>query len=102
MNGREAGYGPQVGKSREGYPVYLYTDPQSRLTTYVVVLPDGRAFYSDIRGRIVSKPVEANNQIALALVGGILGAVLGGPEGAILGALLGAAAGELLSKKRVG
>ncbi len=101
MNGGHVGYGPQVGHSPQGFPLYLYTDPNSKLTTYVVVLPDGRAFYSDRNGRIVSKPTEANPQVALALVGGIIGlAVGGGPLGAILGGIIGAAVGNEASKKR--
>jgi hypothetical protein len=50
------GYGPQLANSHEGYPVYLYTDPHSQMTTYAVVLPDGRAFYSDAHRRIVATP----------------------------------------------
>jgi hypothetical protein len=93
------GYGPQIGTSREGYPVYLYTDTRTNLTNYVVVLPDGRAFYSDARGNIVAKPVEANKQVALALVGGLVGLAVASGPGAILGALLGAAAGNILNKR---
>ena len=101
MTSVQVGYGPQVGHSPEGFPVYLYTDPSSKLTTYVVVLPDGRAFYSDRNGRIVSKPTEVNPQVALALVGGIIGfAVGGGPLGAIVGGIIGAAVGNVASKKR--
>jgi hypothetical protein len=95
----QIGYGPLVGHSPEGYPVYLYTDPQTRLTCRVVVLPDGRAFYSDMNGRIVAKPVEANTQVGLALVGSIFGLILGGAGGAIIGALAGAVMGNQLSKK---
>jgi hypothetical protein len=98
MNG---GYGPQVTQSPEGYPVYLYTNPHSKLTSYVVALPDGRAFYCDQQGRIVSTPTDANPEVALALVGGIIGLLIGaGPGGAILGGLIGAALGKQASKKR--
>jgi hypothetical protein len=93
------GYGPQVGTSREGYPVYLYTDTRTNLTNYVVVLPDGRAFYSDAHGNIVATPVEANKQVGLAVIGGLIGLAVGSGPGAILGALLGAAAGNILNKR---
>jgi uncharacterized membrane protein len=93
------GYGPRVAFSHEGYPVYLYTDPHSQMRTYVVVLPDGRAFYSDARGRIVATPAESDKQVAGALVGGLTGLALFGPVGAIVGAFLGAIAGNELSKK---
>jgi uncharacterized membrane protein len=91
-------YGPQIGISREGYPVYLYTDPATQLTRFVVVLPDGRAFFSDKQGRILATPADTTPEVAGAILGGLIGLVFG-PEGAILGALLGAVAGGL-SKKR--
>jgi hypothetical protein len=102
MNGSKVGYGPVVGHSPEGYPIYLYTDPRSKLTQYVVVLPDHRAFYCDTKGRIVSKPTEANPQIALGVIGGLIGLLVGGgnPLGAILGGIVGAALGNEASKKR--
>jgi hypothetical protein len=93
------GYGPQVGTSREGYPIYLYTDPRTNLRNYVVVLPDGRAFYSDAHGKIGAAPAEANKQVVLAFLGGIVGLAFGAGPGAILGALLGATVGNLLNKK---
>jgi hypothetical protein len=83
------GYGQMVGQSPEGYPIYLYTDPQTRLTSYVVLLPDGRAYYSDQHGRIVSKPVQVGQQVALTMVGGAAGFLIGGPPGAVIGALAG-------------
>jgi len=72
---------------------------------YVVVLPDGRAFYSDSHGRIGANATGNDVQAALALVGGALGFLLGegmgaGGAGAIAGALVGAFAGHELSKKR--
>jgi hypothetical protein len=69
------------------------------LTNYVVVLPDGRAFYSDAHGNIVATPVEANKQVGLAVIGGLIGLAVGSGPGAILGALLGAAAGNILKKR---
>jgi len=99
MNGAQSGYGPLVGHSPQGFPIYLYTDPQSRLTCYVIVLPDSRAFYCDKQGKIVAKPVAANQDIVLALIGGTTGFALGGPAGAAIGALAGLILSEL-SKKR--
>jgi hypothetical protein len=100
MIGNNTAYGPQVAQSSEGFPVCLYTDPQTHLNKYVVILPDGRAFYSDAHGRIVSTPTEANPQVGLALVGGILGFLILGPGGALAGGLIGAALGNQASKKR--
>jgi len=98
------GYGPQIGSSPEGFPIYPYTDPQTKFTTYVVVLPDGRAFYCDAQGRIVATPNEASVRTFLALVGGAGGFLLGGAAGAIAGAIagavVGAIAGDKLSEKR--
>jgi hypothetical protein len=97
MSNGQAGYGASpIRKSPEGFPVYLYTDPNSKLRTYVVVLPDGRAFYSDIQGRIVSTPQDASPAVeALAIVGGVIGAFVGGPAGAVLGGIVGAALGQI-------
>jgi hypothetical protein len=101
MGGIHTGYGPPVGRSPEDYPVYIYTDPQSQLSTYVVVLPDGRAFYSDQHGKIVANPIESDRQVGLAVLGGIVGFLLGfGPVGAITGALVGAIAGGQISKRQ--
>lgn len=98
--GGQVGYGPLVGHSPEGYPIYLYADPQSHLTTYVVVLPDGRAFYSDAHGKFAVHPAESNAQVAGALVLGTAGFLVGGAAGAIIGAIVGAFAGNEVSKKR--
>jgi hypothetical protein len=97
-----SGYGPQVGRSQEGYPVYLYTDPQTRLRRYVVILPDGRALYSDAQGRIGPRQSEAQKQTALALLGGLIGLGAGGPVGALIGAIAGAIVGSEISKKKQG
>jgi hypothetical protein len=94
------GYGPPIGKSPEGFPVYLYTDPASKLRTYVVVLPDGRAFYSDMHGQIVCSPVDASQQAeVLAIAGGLLGFLLGGGPGALLGGAIGAVLGQAVKKR---
>ena len=93
-------YGPLVGHSPQGYPIYLYTDPQSKLTSYVVVLPDRRAFYCDQQGRIVANPVEAKKQIALALLGGTAGFALGGPVGALIGAVAGLILSEVPTRAK--
>jgi hypothetical protein len=97
-----AGYGPQVGHSPEGFPVYLYTDPHTHTLHFVVVLPDGRAFFSDYQGRIGSAPPppESNTGVALALIGGIAGFLLGAGGGAIIGAIAGGVLGSGLSKRR--
>jgi hypothetical protein len=102
MNSVQAGYGASpIGQSPEGFPVYLYTDPNSKLRTYVVVLPDKRAFYCDRRGRIVSEPKDASPQVeALAVLGGAIGFALGGgAPGAILGGLIGVALGQAAKKR---
>lgn len=70
-------YGPQIGISREGHPVYLYTDPATQLTHYVVVLPDGRAFFSDQQGRILATPADTTPEVAGAILGGLIGLVFG-------------------------
>src|SRR5580658_2046109 len=77
------GYGPQVGQSPEGYPIFLYTDPHSKVRSYVVVRPDGSAFYSDARGRNIGTPhSDADAEVAAAIVGGTFSAFAGGPVGA--------------------
>ena len=94
----QSGYGPIVGQSPEGNPIYLYTDPHSRIISYVVVLPDGRTtFYSDAQGRIPRSEVDA--EVAGAIVTGTLGALAGGPIGGIVGAIAGAIAAKLLRKQ---
>jgi outer membrane lipoprotein SlyB len=96
----EAVYVP-IGKSSEGFPVYLYTDPQSKLRTYVVVLPDGRTFYSDRQGKIVSTPQDASPAVeALAILGGVIGAALGGPGGALLGGAIGVVLGQIAKRNQ--
>lgn len=94
------GYGPQLGQSPEGYPIFLYTDPHSKVMSYVVVRPDGRTFYSDARGRNVGKPHGENDaEVAGAIIGGTVGAFTGGPVGAMFGAIVGAIAGKALNKQ---
>lgn len=95
----QTGYGPQVGVTPEGHPIYLYTDPNSKLSSYVVVLPNGKAFYADSTGKISARPVDANKQIGLALIGGLIGFALGGPGGAIAGAAVGTVLASLPPKK---
>jgi hypothetical protein len=90
---------PKVGQSREGYPIFLYTDPQTKLVSYVVVLPDGRVFSSDSDGRILTTyGNQANVEAATAIVLGTGGLLLGGPIGGIVGALAGAIVGSQLKK----
>jgi hypothetical protein len=65
------GYSSSVGRSREGYPIYLYTDPHTKRASYVVVLPNGRAFYSDSEGQIITTSSnQGNAETASALVFG--------------------------------
>ena len=94
------GYGPPIGQSREGYPIYLYTNPQTRAVNYVVVLPDGRAYYSDLHGRIGAVSKEGNAEVAGALVLGTSALLFGGPVAGILGAIAGAIAANQLARKR--
>jgi hypothetical protein len=88
-----------VGQTAAGQPIYLYTDPRSRFVSYVVVLPDGRAFYSDAYGSIGQPRTEVDAEVAGAILTGTLGGLAGGPVGAVLGAIAGAIAGKLLKKQ---
>ena len=93
------GYGPRVGESREGYPIFLYTDPHTKLVSYVVVLPGERVFPSDSEGRILtSYGTPASVSAATAIILGTGGLFLGGPIGGIVGALAGAIVGSQLKK----
>jgi hypothetical protein len=70
------GYGPQVGQSPEGYPIYLYTDPRSRALSYVVVQPGGRTSYSDAQGKPVGRPYrEVDAEVSGAMIAGAVGAL---------------------------
>lgn len=91
------GYRNKVGESPEGHPIYLYEDPRSGILHYVVILPNGRAAYSDSSGRIGS-PV--NTGLTVAILGGVGGFLVGGPVAGIVGALAGAVVGQELLKKR--
>jgi|SRR5580658_10403945 hypothetical protein len=94
------GYGPQVGQSREGYPIFLYTDPQTKLVSYVVALPDGRVFSSDSEGRLLTTyGNQANVEAVTAMVLGTGGLLLAGPIGGIVGALAGAIVGSQFKKR---
>jgi hypothetical protein len=96
---RTNGYGPKIGQTPQGYPIYPYTDPDSKVVSYVVVLPDGRAFYSDAYGNIGRPGGEVDAEVAGAIVTGTLGALTGGPVGAVVGAIAGAIVGKLLKKQ---
>lgn len=90
-NDQNSAYGPLVGRSSEGLPIYLYTDPRSRLRSYVVVSPDGRPFYSNEQGQILgSISGRADAEVTGAIVTGTIGALAGGPVGGIIGAIAGA------------
>ena len=91
------GYREQVGQSPEGYPVYLYEDILSGTRRYVVVLPNGRAAFSDSKGRVV---YPVNTRFTGAMLGGLGGLFVGGPIGGIVGAVLGAVVGNGVSDKQ--
>jgi hypothetical protein len=100
LNTAQNAYGPIIGRSPQGFPVYLYTDPHSRRVSYVVVFPNGQPFYSNDKGLILGQPAgEADAEVAGAIVTGTLGALAGGPVGGIIGAIAGAVAGKLLKKQ---
>jgi hypothetical protein len=92
-------YGPIIGHSPEGYPIYVYKDPRSNVESYVVALPDGRAFYSDAHGRLGQPRNEMEAEVTGAIVAGTLGGLTAGPAGAILGAIAGALMGKILKKR---
>ena len=95
----ESGYGAKVGQSREGYPIFLYTDPHTKLVSYVVELPDGRVFPADAEGHIhATYGEQANVEAATAILLGTGGLLLGGPIGGIVGALAGAVVGNQIKK----
>ena len=101
-NDQNGAYGPIVGQTPEGFPIHLYTDPISRFRTYVVVSPNGQAFYSNERGQIVSSSsgsTRVDSEVTGAIVTGTLGALAGGPVGAILGAIAGAFIAGKLKKQ---
>jgi hypothetical protein len=60
------GYGQQVRRSPEGYPIYLYTEPRTRAVRHVVVLPNGQAYFSDANGRVGAPASEANANVLTA------------------------------------
>jgi hypothetical protein len=93
------GYGPMIGQTPEGYPIYSYTDPRSNVVSFVVVLPDGRAFYSDAYGNIAAPGGQLEAEVAGAIVTGTLGGLAGGPVGAMVGAVAGAIMGKFLKKQ---
>jgi len=94
------GYGPQLGVSAEGYPIYAYADPHSKAMSYVVVLPDGTAFYSDAAGRIINAAHSAADaEVAGAILAGAVGALAGGPVAGIAAAIAGAIAGRIIKRQ---
>jgi hypothetical protein len=100
-NNPHSAFGPIVGHSAEGFPVYLYTDPRSKLTSYVVMFPDGRSFYSNEGGQILGPPSSGgiDSEVTGAIVTGTLGALAGGPVGGIIGAIAGAFLAGKLKKQ---
>jgi len=77
-------------KAQRDYPIFLYTDPRSKVMSYVVVPTNGRTFYADARGRNIGTPQsDVDAEVAAAIVGGMFGAFAGGPVGAVVGAIAG-------------
>jgi hypothetical protein len=99
MNLVDTGYGPMIGRSKEGHPIYIYTNPRSRSVHYVVVLPDGNAYLSDADGQIGTTPEESPAELAGAMVAGAGGLLLGGPVAGIIGAIVGAIVGNQIKKR---
>ncbi len=97
-NPRESFQGP-TGRSREGWPIYRYLDPGSEEWRHIVVLPDGRVFYSDAAGHIGHTGKE-NNAVLGATLFGLGGLLVGGPIGGIVGAIIGAIGSEALARKK--
>jgi hypothetical protein len=96
----ESIYSPEpIGKSREGYPVYLYQEPILAEPRFVVQLPNGRAVFSDREGRINPIP-DKDNIVTGAILGGVLGTLVAGPVGGVSGAAAGAIATRFWLKRR--
>ena len=93
-------YQGPLGTNTQGWPIYLHRDIDSNEWRYVVVLPDGRAFYSDANGHI-GHVTRENNAVLGATIVGLGGLALGGPVGGIVGALIGAFATETLWRRKV-
>ena len=93
------GYIDQVGENSQGYPIYLYHDPRSGSVRYVVVLPDGKAVYSDPAGNITSATGQSSNAATGAMLFGLGGLALAGPLGGIVGAIAGAVVGPKIFRK---
>lgn len=93
------GYGSMVGRSKEGHPIYVYTDPHSKSVHYVVVLPDGKAYISDSDGHIGAGSEGGDVELFGAMVAGAGGLLLGGPLGGIIGAIVGAIAGNQIKRR---
>jgi len=94
------GFGPMTGRTKKGHPIYLYTDPHSKSVHYVVVLPDGNAYFSDSSGNIGISSDQGDVGLFFAMLGGASGLLLGGgPLGGILGAIVGAIAGNQIQRR---
>ena len=88
-----SGFSQQIGVNAAGFPIYVYFDRQTNTYHYVVMLPNGRAIYTNERGEPVAA-TPAKPILPLAVLGGSVGFLAGGPVGVLIGALLGALAGE--------
>ncbi len=89
-------YRGPLGSNAQGWPIYLHRDLHSSEWRHVVVLPDGRVFYSDAAGHIGHVAARENNTVLGATIFGLGGLALGGPVGGIVGAIIGAVASETL------
>ena len=98
----ESIYSPEpIGKSAEGYPVYLYQERILAEPRYVVQLPNSKAVFSDPKGRINPIP-NGDNIVTAAILAGFGGIVLAGTVGGLAGAALGAVATRFWLNRRSG
>ena len=96
----ESGYKHIVGHNSRGDPIYLYQEPRSGMSRYVVVLQNGRAVYSDRAGNIGYPADESANRMTGAMLGGLGALALAGPVAALVGAVAGAFLGDAVFKNR--
>ena len=92
------GYKDLVGHNSRGHPIYLYQEPRSGMLRYIVVLPNGRAVYSDPAGNIGYPADESANRMTGAMLGGLGAFALAGPVAALAGAVAGAILGDAIFK----
>ena len=96
----ESIYSPEpIGRSPQGYPVYLYQERILAEPRFVVQLPNGKAVFSDQQGHVNPIP-DGENVVTAALLAGFGGIVLGGAFGGVAGAAIAAAATHLWLSRR--